>query len=411
MSDAEFCCAPSAVNDARYEYYREELGTSAPMAGEIAGFWSYVHSDDSSDGGRILSLERRLRDEYRIQTGEEITIFVDRESISWGTEWSQRINDAIVGTTFFIPIISPSYFRSQECRRELMKFAREAKRLGLAQLLMPVYWVTVPELDRDGKSAVDEAISLIASYQYEDLRDARLEDESSSAFRKAVSKLASQLALRASEVTELDTAITPLAGDSVVSAAKDDDDDGTPDLLELAVVGEETFPELNKTLEELASEITVIGDFVTDATQQMSTANAQTVSMRTRLNITESLADRLNKPAERIELLGQRYAELLGTLDPAIHAMLDASSARVETSEEEAIRDQFLRTIQGVTAVADVALGKTEEMVEAMRVAAKSSRALRVPLKRIQTGLRGMLDARALIDEWGRRAAELQTRP
>jgi len=103
------------------------------MPDEVAAFWSYVRLDDESDDGRILFLAKNLRSQYRLQTADELSLFVDRESLEWGTEWSRRIAEAIAGTTFFIPIITPSYFKSEACRRELLKFTREASRLGLEQ--------------------------------------------------------------------------------------------------------------------------------------------------------------------------------------------------------------------------------------------------------------------------------------
>ena len=98
-------------------------------------------------------------------------MFVDRESLQWDDEWNARINAAIAGTTFFIPVITPSYFKSTACRRELLKFYREAKRLGLEQLILPVYWISVPELDEDPDDEADEAVEVVARYQWQDFRE------------------------------------------------------------------------------------------------------------------------------------------------------------------------------------------------------------------------------------------------
>src|SRR5215216_2598125 len=172
------------------------------MAGEPAGFWSYVHADDDAEGGRILSLASRLAAAYRLLTAEDLQLFRDRDDVRWGDEWRSRIDQAIAGTTFFLPILTPSYFTSQECRRELLKFTAEAKRLGLEQLIMPIYWAPIPELDRLGEDAADEAIALVARYQWQDFREARLEDEGSSTFRKAVYALATEIARRVEQITQ-----------------------------------------------------------------------------------------------------------------------------------------------------------------------------------------------------------------
>lgn len=380
------------------------------MAGEVAGFWSYVHADDACDGGRVLALSRKLRDEYQLQTGDEIDIFVDRESLEWGAEWNQRISSAIEGTTFFIPVITPRYFRSQECRRELLKFAREADRLGLKQLLMPVYWVSVVELENEPQLSSDEAISLVARFQWEDLREARLEDETSSSFRKAVARLAGELALRTARVATPAVGIT--SSDLVTEDAElEEEDDDRPGFLELVVSGEEAVAKLNQTLEALAAEINIVGMLANGATDQINAPDARTLGAKARLQIAENLAYELTGPAQNIERLGHEYASVLIALDPAVHAYLDIAETNEEgTVEESLIRNQFLKTVLGIAEVADGALRAIEVLVETMKGSAKISRSLRIPIRRIQTGLRGMLDGRALIEEWGRRATEIQDR-
>lgn len=376
--------------------------------GDVAGFWSYVQADDAGDGGRILALSRKLRDEYQLQTGDEIDIFVDRESLEWGTEWNQRISTAIEGTTFFIPVITPRYFRSEACRRELLKFAREADRLGLRQLLMPVYWITVPELENEPQLSSDEAISLVARFQWENLRDIRLEDETSGPYRKAVARLASELANRTAFVTG---PLAAAAGASVTSehlGFEEDDDDG-PGFLELAVSGEEAVAKLNQTLTDLAAEITVVGNLANRTVDQINVADRHASGAKERLRIAESFADALTGPAENIERLGHDYASVLMTLDPSVHAYLDIAGTPGATTREETIqRSEFVATILGIAQVADQSLLAIEVLIQSLKSGARVSRSLRNPIKRIQTGLRGMLDGKALIEEWGRRAADIQ---
>ena len=129
------------------------------MAGSAtAGFWSYVHDDDVGGGGQIGRLADRVRGEYGLLTGEELDLFVDHESLEWGHQWQERISRALQGATFFIPIVTPRYFMSAACREELLKFRSAAARLGLEELLLPVYWIGVPEIEAGNPS--DEAMAL-----------------------------------------------------------------------------------------------------------------------------------------------------------------------------------------------------------------------------------------------------------
>jgi cobaltochelatase CobT len=68
---------------------------------------SYVRVDDQHENGRLTELCSRLTGEVRMQLGQEFLIFQDRNNISWGEQWKQRIESTIDATTFLIPIITP----------------------------------------------------------------------------------------------------------------------------------------------------------------------------------------------------------------------------------------------------------------------------------------------------------------
>ncbi|HEY7934075.1 MAG TPA: TIR domain-containing protein, partial [Solirubrobacteraceae bacterium] len=372
------------------------------MSEGAAGFWSYVQADDASDCGRIMSLSVHLRSQYRLQTAEELALFVDRESLEWGAEWESRIDDAIAGTTFFIPIITPSYFRSQACRRELSKFVREATRLGLEQLIMPVYWVTVPELEEDPDGSEDEAVRLVSTYQRQDLRAVRLEDEDSSVFRKAVSNLAAELAKRAVRITETVQDVPPTPAALSDDSASEDDELG---LLDKIAVSEDAMPKLVEILEEVGVQIVRVGELVSAADASLNDAAARSQSTRARLVITEQLARDLIEPAGRLGDLGHEYGALLTTLDPGIHALLDVASESPRGADG---RNELLESIQGLSVNADGALEQLEGLVDSTKGAARFSRSLRAPLRRMVMGLQGILDGRAIIEEWGHRAADIE---
>src|SRR5271155_2595033 len=95
-----------------------------------------------------------------------------------------------------MPILSPRYFRREECRRELFEFASQAASLGVGELICPILYVPVEGLTVDSP---DEAFSLVARAQYESWVDLRLCDEHSSEHRRAVNRLANRLAGGAAE--------------------------------------------------------------------------------------------------------------------------------------------------------------------------------------------------------------------
>ena len=114
-------------------------------------FLRHVRSDDAHDFGRISELRRSLEGEVKIQTSHSFHIFQDRNDISWGEQWKERIESALRGVTFLIPIVTPSYFQSPACRSEFHTFLiREREReLGEERLILPIYYVSCDEMDSD----------------------------------------------------------------------------------------------------------------------------------------------------------------------------------------------------------------------------------------------------------------------
>jgi hypothetical protein len=90
------------------------------------GFWSYVHADDAAEGGRITDLARHLQAQYEMLTGDALVLFLDRDALKWGDEWRNKVDESLAGIAFFIPLMTPRYFLSAECRRELQFVARVA---------------------------------------------------------------------------------------------------------------------------------------------------------------------------------------------------------------------------------------------------------------------------------------------
>lgn len=373
------------------------------MAGEAAGFWSYVQQDDEDDHGRIVALSEDLRAQYRLLTAEDLELFVDRESLQWGQAWKKRIDDAIAGTTFFLPVVTPSYFRSPECRRELLKFAREAERLGLGELLMSIYWVRVPELEDKPEQSPDEAIQFVAKYNWQPLLDERLEDRDSSAYRKAVAKLAAKLVERAELARQVKDA--PPTEVVIAEAPKEPDegDDG-PGIIERLAVGEDAMPQAIALLEKIGQQLGGLNEKLERAGADLQAATKRGQGVKAALRITNRLASELTQPADEISATGHEYGKVLAELDTNVNAQLDLFEVIEERSPES---DQYLRELVDLKTAALGMQEGLEEMLASAEPVATFSRSLRAPLEEMRSGVRGVLDGNAVISEWAKRALEL----
>ncbi|MFD5009480.1 right-handed parallel beta-helix repeat-containing protein [Streptomyces chartreusis] len=163
------------------------------MSGKPAAFMSYVRFNDEHDDGLLTQLRERLGTEVRAQTGEEFSIFQDRNDVTWGQNWQLRIDEALNEVTLLLVIITPSLFRSPACRAEVTRFLEREAELGRPDLILPVYYISARELDDPVLREDDDLARVLASRQYADWRELRFEPFTSPLVRKALAQLASRM--------------------------------------------------------------------------------------------------------------------------------------------------------------------------------------------------------------------------
>jgi hypothetical protein len=134
-------------------------------------FLSYTRIDDQFFGGSITSLRKFLELGVQVVTGRpNFNIFQDIDGIEFGQQWQKRLDQVIVSTRFLIPIITPLFFQSHACRDELEKFIEHEKELGRDDLILPVYFVTAPVLEKPDLLSGDPLASTISARQRYDWR-------------------------------------------------------------------------------------------------------------------------------------------------------------------------------------------------------------------------------------------------
>jgi CheY-like chemotaxis protein len=134
-------------------------------------FLSYTSRDDEFFGGAITSLRKSLELGVQVVTGHKnFNIFQDIDGIEFGQQWQKRLDQAIASTRFLIPIITPLFFQSDACRDELTKFMAHEKKQKRDDLILPVYYVTVPLLERRDMMRDDSIATAISARQRYDWR-------------------------------------------------------------------------------------------------------------------------------------------------------------------------------------------------------------------------------------------------
>lgn len=143
---------------------------------DLVGFFSYSREDDQGSKGALSVLRDAIQDELSAQLGRtqaDFRVWQDKTAISHGTLWENQISQGINQAVFFIPIISPRALRSQHCVFEFESFlAREAE-LGRDDLVFPILYIPVPELEDERLWRQDPVLKIVGKRQYLDWRDLR----------------------------------------------------------------------------------------------------------------------------------------------------------------------------------------------------------------------------------------------
>jgi F-box protein 11 len=163
------------------------------MPGEPAAFMSYASFNDVHDNGQLTAFRKQLAAEVQVQTGHEFVIFQDRTDIAWGQNSRARIEETLDVVRLLVPVITPGFFRSAACRREVSRFLERERQLGRQDLILPVYYVSAQEIDDPSIGDLDEIARVLKSRQFVDWRELRFEPFTSPVVRRSVAKLAARM--------------------------------------------------------------------------------------------------------------------------------------------------------------------------------------------------------------------------
>lgn len=355
------------------------------------GFFSYVHADDQAETGRITRLARDVVDQFQMLTGEEISLFLDKDALEWGENWREAIDSNLASVAFFIPVMSPRYFMSPECRRELQTFARRASDLGMKELILPLHYVDVPEIHNE--ETTDDLIALVCTFQWEDWRDLRFAETISEGYRRGVARLATRLVEANKHVEETNVVIVPqLAQENI---------DEMPGSIDKLANAEEMLQALPETTEAMNQEVILIGQIMREGTADIQRANSQGQGFSARLIVARRMAAKLSEPTEHIWSLSNKYASQIHDVDEGFRMIIER--APIEAADDPDSKAKFCTFFESVRNMASAtreALQSIQVMLQSMEPLDKMSRDMRPVLRRLRQGLTIQIESMAVSDEW-----------
>jgi TIR domain len=340
---------------------------------DINCFISY-HRPDNSE---YLKVVERLRQEvsgrFEASTGRVLNIFLDRDSIGWGENWREKIFDSILTTTFFIPIVTMRFFRSEMCMEELGAYHESAKQLGVTELLLPIVLAGSSQIS---STHVNPDVRLIESLNYISIEAAWEAGYESPEWRAIVNKM----------VRELTDA---LARTETVLVERENAEPESPPEGD-APVAEGDMEELTTSLTETSSHMTAttaamseLGDAIKTSTAEIGAApkeSKKAVELRGARDISK-LSGRFASDAETFEKSAVKTDAQLRTI---VRELKDIRSA-ASTQQLETLSRAFIDypDLGEYVAMVDEALG-------GLRLAAMTSLSMRKALEPAMRALQSM---------------------
>jgi formylglycine-generating enzyme required for sulfatase activity len=166
------------------------------METNYVAMFSYTHADDAYDSGLLSKVRERLEAALRLTLGrQDIMIFQDRDDLEPGDDWEERLAHAIDHAICLIPVITPSFFASEYCRREFNLFLEKAQDADQARII-PIYWRAHQPLDTPSPVTADPVLLAVRGLQLDDWRPVRLLDISERPLREKIEAMAQGIAHR-----------------------------------------------------------------------------------------------------------------------------------------------------------------------------------------------------------------------
>ena len=316
---------------------------------------------------------------------------------------------------FFVPVLTPRYILSEQCRNEAMKFSKRMENEDLSALWLPLHYISIPQLSADSPS--DELLEICRARQWEDWRETRFADVDSSEYRKAVHALASRIDRANRNAENRRTADDPRST-AGVSRHNEFDDESEPEegpgrvqpplLVENGKPGEdagwldaaveimELLPEWTDTMNSMSATTRGITEKLENAGNR---ANA-TRDFALKRKVVRGLAAAIRGDVETLEGLESKFVSDLSGIDTRMLVFFDwLRSATTEEADGEKV-DEVYDTISSLADSLENMFGSIQQADEGLAGLENISRDIRPVIRRWRMSLLRLREARSIARRW-----------
>ena len=353
----------------------------ANRSGLVRVFWSYAHKDNTNSHGAIDTLLNSICCEYELATGDSLDVFVDKENIAWGDNWKSIIDDAVQHTTFFIPVLTPTYLNRPNCLSELKTAIRRFEEIGMQAGIYPIRFVNI---DRALKNHVDKKLAKFLSetqgINFFEIETRNPDDQS---YQGIVRKIVSDLIKIDDELYENREQIEKRACDSDKTLNNQSNTKNTePGYLDRLAGMEKKTQEQSEILEALTSNMQRIGELTKKKQAEIKVSDAQRRGFPGRLEIVREMAKELKPLALSLNKQCAVFTENTSIMTDGIEAYVALAQNDGDNRSET-----FENSIHTLVSESDFTFSNCRSFFNTLESVGKMSRDLREPFGTMQSGI------------------------
>lgn len=309
--------------------YSVDMDQSTPQPPPIRMFISYAREDDEALNFAD-PLKKGIGQLVRATSGRPVEVFLDRDEIQLGENWSEVIDTAVRRSYFFIPVYTGTYLHRPKCREEFLLFREVAESRGVPSLIIPINLLGMESLRPEGE---DEISNYVRAHQAVIFDQAWEQGPESAPYRRALRLMANRIlgavpmvdaALALAEAVEADgrqpRRAEPITIDAQVPDPAEpensmDEEDEETDLLTLSSAIEGNLEEITKAASALGPAIEDLGRFEQASEKHMqSPRNANKYLIR--------VANDMKQPALEIQAQGSNILRHTRKCDLDLRALV-----------------------------------------------------------------------------------------
>ncbi|WP_314779931.1 DUF4143 domain-containing protein [Actinomyces massiliensis] len=356
------------------------VSTSSTMP-QPSVFVSYVHDDNKYYQGGLLDFAEEVK-EACSHKGFDIELITDMNTLQWGDDWNNKLQEQVERTTFLIAMVTHRYLTSEACQKEFIHFRTKTEAAGyngLLTLLIDEPDWDLPDLRENPtvqviRQTIEQYHWLRPEIPFEDMEPGSLQ------FKKAARKVGYELVNRIKK-RNAENAESPATSTSKISQDNQDEADDDPGLIELADTIQKNhlpiFQERTRTFEE------AMRSFGAAMTKEFALVPNSSPPSTTQV---KQIAKRLEPSRQALDSATSSFSEAWNDLDKDIRSLVritgEAGADRIVKEMKESLEDL----------AASMDMPGTDAMAAQIKVFTSFSRALR-PIAETMTKTLSVMDA------------------